>query len=144
MKRHTDGNTRNKNFVFIKDEVIQSSLPLDIEYNHDRCAYELGFIANQLLEMAQRFYDETRELKEENARLAKRAKRPVLKPSVIAKTDKTYQQIKKKRTQRSNPDKSKLAVSQTFTIKPKLNLKGKKREKTGTGTTTPPAPALMP
>jgi len=79
-------------------------------------------VAGQLLDMAQRFYDEAKNLKEENARLAKRAKRPILKPSLIAKQDKNYQQIKKKRTQTKNPDKSKLKVSQIITLKPTLPL----------------------
>jgi len=122
MKRYNDGNTGNTQFVFIKDGIIQSSLPLDIEYTHDRCAYELGFVASQLLDIAQRYYDEVRALKDENARLAKRAKRPKLKPSVIAKEDKEYQQVKKKRTERSNPDKSQLAVSQTVTVKPHVPI----------------------
>ena len=69
--------------VFVKDGSIHSSLPLDIEYTH-RCAYELGFIAAQLRDVAQGFYDEALMLGEENARLNKRAKRPELKPSIIA------------------------------------------------------------
>ena len=85
MKQYVDGNTGNTNFVFLKYGKIHSSLPLDIEYNHDRCAFELGIVASQLLDMAQRYYDEVKSLKDENARLAKRAKRPSLKPSVIAK-----------------------------------------------------------
>lgn len=118
MKQYNDGNTGNTNFVFIKDGIICSSLPLDIEYNHDRCAYELGFVASQLLDMAQRYYDEVKTLKDENARLAKRAKRPSLKPSVIAKQDKDYQQARKKRTERPNPIKSEQAVTETINLKP--------------------------
>jgi hypothetical protein len=122
MKRYVDGNTGNINFVFLKDGKIHSSLPLDIEYNHDRCAFELGIVAAQLLDMAQRYYDEVKALKDENARLTKRAKRPTLKPSLIGKQDKDYKATKKKRTETRNPDKSKLKVSQTITLKPKQPL----------------------
>jgi hypothetical protein len=122
MKQCTDGNTGNTDFVFIKDRTICTSLPLDIEYNHDRCAFELGFVASQLLEMAQRFYNEIRELKDENARLSGRAKRPELKPSTIAKGDQDYKKTKKKRTERKNPIKSKLPITQTFTQKPKQTI----------------------
>ena len=119
MKQCIDGNTGTTNFVSIKDRMICTSLRLDIEYTHDRCAFELGFVASQLLEMAQRFYNEVRELKDENARLSGRAKRPELKPSTIAKGDLDYQKTKKKRTERKNPTKSKLPVTQTIDIKPK-------------------------
>ncbi len=122
MKQYHDGNTGNTDFVFIKDGTICSSLPLDIDYNHDRCAYKLGFVASQLLDMAQRYYDEVKALKDENARLAKRAKRPTLKPSVIAKQDKDYQQVKKKRTERQNPKKSEQPVTQTVNLAPKQSL----------------------
>ncbi len=72
--------------------------------------------------MVQRFYDEVKALKDENARLAKRPKRPVLKPSVIARSDKAYQHTQKKRTETSNPDKSKLEISQRIVVKPEIPI----------------------
>jgi len=130
MERYNDGNTGNTQFVFIKNGTICSSLPLDIEYNHDRCAYELGFVASQLLDMAQRYYDEVQALKVENAKLNGRAKRPELKPSTIAKEDKEYQQAKKKRTERRNPNKSELPITQTVTLKPSQYIQENARFKT--------------
>jgi hypothetical protein len=118
MEACIDSNTGNTNFVFIKDGIIGCSFPLDIEYNHDRCAYELGFVASQLLDMAQRYYDEVKVLKAENAKLNGRAKRPTLKPSIIAKDDQEYRQSKRKRTERNNPVKSTLPITQTITLKP--------------------------
>jgi len=57
-------------------------------------------------------------LKEENARLNKRAARPQLKPSVIVKEDKDYQQAKKKRTLRTNPNKKQMPVTKSTILKP--------------------------
>ncbi|MDQ7050155.1 MAG: hypothetical protein Q9M92_11730 [Enterobacterales bacterium] len=75
-----------------------------------------------MLEMAQRYYDEVKALKDENARLSGRAKRPELKPSTIAKQDRDYQQTKRKRTERKNPTKSTLPITQTITLKPQQSI----------------------
>ena len=122
MNKYSDGNTGNTRMIYLENGIIHSSLPLDIEYTHDKIAFELGNISSQLLDMAQRFYDELNLLKDENARLTKRPQRPKLKPSTIAKEDKDYQQTKKKRTQRPNPKKSTLKVTQKIRLKPEQTI----------------------
>jgi transposase IS66 family protein len=118
MKRHNDGNTGNSRMVYFEKGTLHTDLPLDRDYCHDALAYRLGQIGLLLKDIAQRYYDEVLLLKEENARLNKRAARPQLKPSVIAKEDKDYQQAKKKRTQRVNPNKKQLPVTQSTILKP--------------------------
>jgi len=122
MKQYTDGNSCNDDFVFIKDGIIYTSQSLEIEYGSGRFEFEMCTIAATLKDMAQRFYDETKVLKEELARLNKRPTRPQLKPSVIAENDKSYRQLKKKRTQQKNPNKSKLKITQTVILKPKQHI----------------------
>lgn len=119
MKRHNDGNTGNDRMVYFEKGIIHTDLPLDREYCHDAMAYRLGLIGLQLKDIAQRYYDEVLLLKTENARLNKRAKRPVLKPSTIAKKDEDYKQAKKKRTERANPNKSQQPVTLTTIVKPR-------------------------
>jgi hypothetical protein len=67
--------------------------------------------------MAQRFYNEVRELKDENTRLSGRAKRAELKPSTIVKGDRDYQTTKKKTSERKSLTKSKLPITQTILLK---------------------------
>lgn len=118
MQQYNDGNTGNNRMVYFEKGIIHTDLPLERDYCHDAMAYRLGQIGLLLKDIAQRYYDETLLLKAENARLSKRAKRPTLKPSVIAKEDKDYQQAKKKRTQRANPNKKAQPVTQTTILKP--------------------------
>jgi len=119
MNKYSDGNTGNEQFVFIKDGVIKTHLSLEPEYGSTQLEYHHCIVSSTLLDMAQRFYDELNCLKDEVARLSKRPERPKLKPSTIAKEDKSYQQTRKKRTERPNPKKSSLAVTQKIKLKPK-------------------------
>jgi len=112
MQRYNNGNTGSNRLVYFKNGLIFTDLPLDREYCHDAMAFRLGLIGSQLKDIAQRYYDEARELRDENARLSKRAKRPTLKPSTIAKKDDDYKQSKKKRTERKNPIKKQIPVTQ--------------------------------
>jgi len=80
MKQYTDGNTGNNDFVSIKNGIIVTSLSLEEDINSTRIEFELCIIASTLKDIAQRYYDEVRTLKDENARLNKRAKRHQLKP----------------------------------------------------------------
>jgi len=122
MKRYNDGNTGNDRMVYFEKGIIHTDLPLDRDYCHDAMAYRLGHIGRLLKDIAQRYYDEATLLREENARLSKRAKRPTLKPSTIAKEDDDYQRAKKKRTERKNPSKKELPITQTVTLKPSHDL----------------------
>ena len=118
MKAKTNGNTGEGEFVYLKDGVIVVNRSLEPDYESSQFECDLYHIMTILKDIAQRYYDETQKLKDEVARLSKRATRPILKPSVIASKDTEYKQKKKKRTEIPNPNKSSLPFSQTEIIQP--------------------------
>jgi len=122
MNKYSDGNTGNEQFVYIENGVIKTHLSLEPEYGSTQLEYHHCIVSSTLIDMAQRFYDELNILKDEVARLSKRPERPKLKPSTIAKEDKSYQQARKKRTQSPNPKKSALNITQTIKLKPTVAL----------------------
>jgi hypothetical protein len=113
----SDGNSGTNELVFIKDGLIIVSDDLEPEYGSSRYECHLYHVASVLKDMAQRYYDENQLLKAENSRLAGRAQKPRLKPSIIASTDKVYKVAKKKRTVIKNPKKSDLEITDSHVIK---------------------------
>jgi hypothetical protein len=121
----SDGNTVTKHqLVYFQDGVVKvwSSL-LEGGYSSVR-EIDLLNTLKALLEVTQNLYEENRGLRDENAELNRRPKRPKLKPSKIATEDKAYQKKRDSRQIVKNPDKSNIPVTKTIRLKADTVPKG--------------------
>lgn len=122
--KNSDGNsTRSKGrgLIYFEEGKVKAEIPLSKSYCQSVREDWFSDTLNKLIEITQDLYDQNKHLRAENARLSRRPKKPVFKPSKqqeseISKNEKSERNKKKKKTTTPNPNKKDRTIDETITV----------------------------
>ncbi len=113
----SDGTTiTERQLVYFENGQVKVEIFLFQSYCQSEREVYFSRTLSQLIKVTQQLYDENLKLRAENARICKRPARPQLKTSTIAKNDKDYQKVKKRRTVIADPNKKERTVDKVIPL----------------------------